>query len=503
MSDSSSDESSGMEYVAAAMTKQKKQRAAVELSCTGSHQQPLSIDDSDASSAASILEVAPPKKKEAAAKSKLPKSRLLESDSSDDSDDSLLKAVPIFQTTKKKNTTTTTTAKIPNKQSEQQRKLAEQERKKAEKLAQKQAEQARKKAEREQKKADKTAEKEAAKESRKRQRLEQQAARGNFATSEIVMLVDPPLLSSKDAYDWTQHEEITTHNCAVHEYRSALVGNNNNCQAIQWIRKNHLQGGAASAWDELRKNNPNGYTHMDRLVLVFDDPKVFIDLLRRTKQDNADDDYPKLRQWLLQLQHTWKAAWPQSTPRPRILLLLHQAERELDRQWVEYRRKTKNSTRRDAADQTPPDESDFRDAITWLLIQYQVECMCCDSLEEIWTTALKMTRALAKGVYKKIPMTELECVKRLKPSTGDNDQPLVTAKDVWLRQLQQVQGISENKARNLVRHYPTIQSLHQGYEESDDPQELVAGCLHATQYQQKLSENVHRLLTSTNPEEIV
>jgi hypothetical protein len=539
MSDSSSDESAFVEYKYLLSKSKSKQKTDTvknlgenlsaevpKLSFTGSLQQPVCLDSDASSSFCSLLEVLPPiaAKKPASETMSKPSvtTALVAStgrncdshwDSSDsDSDDSILNAKPVFKTTtttKKKsdaaakkigphndddNNNNNSNGSVTFKQNEQERKkllkLAEQERKKAERQTSREL---------------RAAEKDAEKETRKRNRLVHQQARGNFATSEIVLLVDPPLFRRHEefeCYDWRQHEEITNHNCAVHEYRSAIGGSN--CQALQWIRKSHVEGGAGKAWEELRLNNPNGYTHMDRLVIVFDDPKVFIELLNRTEQDTTDDDYPQLRQWLFRLEHSWRAAWPNAqSKRPSILLLLHQAMKELDRQWVKHRRLHKNSARQHAT-QHPPTTSDFHDAISWMMIQFQVECMCCESYEEIWTTALKMTRALSKSVYKKTPITELECVKRIKSVTHDSAEPLVKAKDVWYRQLQQLQGISETKARNLVRHYPTIQSLWRGYHDiDDDPSELVAGCLHNSQYQQKMSENIHRLLTSTNPEEII
>jgi hypothetical protein len=529
MSDSSSDESSYVASLLSENNKAKKNPDAVrsmgvpKLSHTGSLQQPVCLDSDASSSFCSLLEVLPPvaAKKTAAAKPTSKRFVALAAhttgkkggghhwDSSDsDSDDSILNAKPVFKTTGKKKAPVAVKKVGPhninnnNNGSVTSSEQTEQERKKHLKLA----EQESKKAERQAVKERRAAEKDAEKETRKRNRLEHQQARGNFATTEIVLLVDPPLFRRREqseCYDWRQHEEIINHNCAVHEYRSAIGGSN--CQALQWIRKDHLDGGAVKAWEELRQNNPDGYTHMDRLVIVFDDPKVFIDLLKRTEQDTTDDDYPQLRQWLLRLENSWRAAWPNAqSKRPAILLLLHQGMKELDRQWVEHRRVHKNSARQHAAQQ-PPTASDFHDAISWMMIQFQVECMYCESYEEIWTTALKMTRALAKSVYKKTPMTELECVKRIKSVAPDTCEPLVKARDVWFRQVQQLQGISEAKARNLVRHYPTIQSLWRGYHDNtdDDPSELVAGYLHNSQYQKKSSESIHRLLTSTNPEEII
>ena len=505
--------------------------AAPKVSYTGSRKQPMSLDSEDDSDSdsddSSMLEVLAPqkqtkkmpppanvtkslpvasKKRPSVAPAKAKPQYILGDTSDSDSDDSLLNGEPLFASSSA--AATGRQAKkhgLKYKELEKERKKQEQERKKQEKLVQKQAEQARKKAERQALKEQKQAKKQAETDSRKRQRLEQQQQRGNFATQEIVLLVDPPLFRRPEThhcYDWKEHDECVKHSCLVQEYPSALGGPN--CHALQWIRRDHLQGGASEAWQQLRQNNAQGYTHQDRLVIVMDDPKVFIQLLQRTPQDDDDDDYPQLRRWLARVEHGWKAAWPHSqhaTTRPKIMILLHRGMEELDRQWVQFRRAHKNSQRRDVG-VSPPSAEEFHDAMTWMLIQFRVECMCCDSYEEIWTTALKMTRALAKAPYKK-NVTELECIKKLKPQVADGAPPLARAKDVWMRQLQQIPGFSEATARNLVRHYPTVQSLWQAYGESDNPEELVAGCLHEKTYQQKKAESIHRLLTSQNPEEFI
>ena len=530
-------------------------RSSPKITYTGgSQQEPMVLDDSSSDSeSSSVLEVLPPAKKISAdaavisstsgvstyttssttstassftTKAKKPplaskatphtNSLLGNSNEDSDSDDSLLLMSPGFKnkappsrplctTTKPSyslsSQTITNSSSLSQKPSGSLKPSASslgKERRKQDNLSQKQAEQARKKAERENLRLQKQKKKQQAAETRKRQRLESQVARGNFAKDEICLLVDPPLYQTYDQYDWREHDEITNHNLLVKEYRSALGGSA--CQTMQWIRAGYLQGGGSAAWEQLRKNNPQGYTHLDRLVVVMDDPKFFLELLQRTAQDDTDDDYPKLRQYLLKLEHGWRAAWSQTEGSPKVMLLLHRPLQEIDRQWVEFRKKYKNSSVQ-MANLSPPSTEEFHDALTWILIQYQVECMCCDSLEEIWTAALKMTRAIAKEPYHH-PITELECINRKKPRVDPTkDHPIVVAQDVWFRQIQQIPRVSEIKARHLIQHYPTIQSLWQAYQEEDNPEELLAGCFSSGRNETKLSKSIYRLLTSTNPEE--
>jgi hypothetical protein len=279
----------------------------------------------------------------------------------------------------------------------------------------------------------------------------------------------------------------------LHSYTSALTCS----KAVQWIRKDYLQGGAQEAVKRLESNESENYEHLPHVMLILE-AEDFFPLLHRTDCDE-DSEFPILKTWLESLISRWKHVWKTSHS-PRIILILHQVHEALDRLWVDHRRQNNN-----AGTPTPPTEWEFQDATQWLLIQFQVECVICPTIESIQSNFHKMTRGLAEAPYVN-KVTEFQCIKKIKQTTAASDD-LSKAKDVWTRQLQMLPGVSEPMARNLTQSYPTMMSLWQAYQDVDDdgcrPQQLVAGDFTNVRRQAKLSESIYRVMTSDNPNEMV
>ena len=104
------------------------------------------------------------------------------------------------------------------------------------------------------------------------------------------------------------------------------------------------------------------------------------------------------------------------------------------------------------------------------MIHFQLDCVHhCPSLEWIQANIHKMSRGICEGVYAN-QVLELPCIKKIKQGPNTDDL-LDRAGDTWLRMLQQVPRISEAEARNIVQHYPTMQSLWQAYQECDEEAE--------------------------------
>jgi hypothetical protein len=268
---------------------------------------------------------------------------------------------------------------------------------------------------------------------------------------------------------------------------------------VQWIRKDSLQGGAADAVQQMHAGNGDGYEHVPVLGIVFDVPHDFIQLLLRSDHDE-DDDYPDLRTWIRSLEAGWRAAWNyRQDRRPRIILFLYQVLGALDRLWVNYQRNRRSD------EQPPPTAEELHDAITWMLIEFQVECVHCDSPEDFSKHLVKMTRMLAEEPYQR-QVTELECIKKLKAECSDMDPPDERATDCWLRQLQQVPRLSRNMASSLVQHYPTAMSLWLAYQDeslSEDEKRVLCADLFSDRRQVKLSDWLYRVMTSDNPDELL
>lgn len=340
----------------------------------------------------------------------------------------------------------------------------------------------------------KQAAKDAEKSTKKRCRDEAGQATGKFASQEIAVLMERSLCRHAT---WNLVDEVKEAGYySVDEYPSLL-----GCNAIQWIRKDFLEGGAADALQMLHAGNPGGYQHLPTLAIVFDVPHDFIQLLEREEHDE-EDDYPKLQKWLLGVQAGWKAAWnAPGNSRPRIILLLHQVPEALDHLWVNHRKRKRKE------DRDPPTGEELYDAITWILIQFQVECIHCRSVEDVSHNINKMTRLLSEEPYIR-QVTELECIKKIKAGCTDIDPPYERSKDCWVRQLQQVPRISLQKARNLTRHYPTASSLWDVYQDEDltedEKRMLVSDLFDQAQSRQvKLSDWLYRVMTSEDPNEIL
>jgi hypothetical protein len=322
--------------------------------------------------------------------SRQPKMMQLDS-SDDDDDDSSLDRNP-----KSKASSTAATKKTASRKKappiDKERKLQEKQEKedrrqheRLEKQATKQREKEDRALKRKHQQVSKQAAKHAEKDTKKRRRDEAGQSTGKFASQEIAVLMERDLCRHAT---WNLVEEVKEAGYSVNEYPSLL-----GCKAVQWIRKDFLKGGADDALTRLHARDHSGYQHLSLLVIVFDVPHDFIKLLEREEHEE-EDDYPQLHNWLLGIQAGWKAAW--NVPdgkQPRIILLLHKVLDALDRLWVNHRKRNRKD------DRAPPTAEELHDAITWMLIQFQVECIHCQSPEDVSHNLNKMTRLLSEEPY--------------------------------------------------------------------------------------------------------
>ena len=452
----------------------------------------------------------------AAKTSKTSKSNSLDfsipSDSDSDEDDFLFTSKRVFEISKQPRRPS---AKLKAKPD------TEKQRKKRELQALKEKE----KQERAQKRKEAKEVKEQQKQQEKRQKKQQSEqinqATGKYSHEEIAILFD------SDMYKADSHglvDALST-DFLVHPYRNRIAqGLSATTSLIQFIRKEKLLGGAKHAVECLesersryKKSNCDGknegYEHIHYLVALFE-PDDFIPLLYRDSQDE-DDDYPALESWLEDIRSRWLRAWPSAAVEPKIIFLLSGLPEALDKMWINYRRQNRNSSRNGGS---LPTVRELQDAMQWVLIQFQVECIFCPNDEFLQSTVHKMTRGLADKPYVN-QVTELECIKKIKQGCAGSNDPLEKARDVWLRQLQQVPGLSENKAQHLAEHFPTCQSLWQAYqwehyceqEQDYDRDDANARCSSLlddkfsadNKRYKKLSDSLYRVLTSDDPYEMI
>lgn len=322
-------------------------------------------------------------------------------------------------------------------------------------------------------------------------------------------------------------ESNSMDNVAPVRWDGIPVGRGAGC--IRWIRRDHIAGGSAGIASA--PSNDDNVQRTDIVAVVFHNPKAFLKLLERDAAAEARDDYPELRMWLANVRSSlasrWEKRWksdpntgggrngrgttsaagtsgassstgddaPQSTT--RIVLVLHKVQEELQRQWNQGGRRRRSFA--------PTSEEELNDATVWLLIEQHVECTLTSTDEETAEYLLNLTRALSEAPYYD-DVTELHCVAKLKADSAATTAE-EKAKCAWMRQVQQLPGLSEAKARKLVEHYPTLMSLLDEYEDptltNDEKKTLLEDCLVEGRKARKLSESMYRLMTSNDPNELI
>ncbi|KAI9919891.1 hypothetical protein PsorP6_015939 [Peronosclerospora sorghi] len=79
--------------------------------------------------------------------------------------------------------------------------------------------------------------------------------------------------------------------------------------------------------------------------------------------------------------------------------------------------------------------------------------------------------------------------------------------NAWLRMLQVIPGVSEDKAQCLLDHFPTFASLMQAYRDPHlsraQKQDLVADKLHDARIERALSKRIYTVLWEANPEALI
>ncbi|KAL7574450.1 hypothetical protein ACA910_015821 [Epithemia clementina (nom. ined.)] len=348
---------------------------------------------------------------------------------------------------------------------------------------------------------------EQAKQQRKDAREEAGQARGKFASQEVAVLMEPALVNH-EVFDVKGIFEEQGYQ--LHSYPSAL-----SCLAVQWVRRDYLLGGASEALKMVHARKDDEFELFNTLVVLFDCPHDFISLIQQVDGDKVvaneaigtygedDDDYPKLESWLLGLVAGWRAAWRKTcADRPRIYLILYQVQKALDKAWVNYNRSRGGENR----GPPPPNAEQLHDAILWMLIQFQIEVIHCESKDDVPKELAKITRFLANARYQ-AQTTELACIQKIKAQVSDMAPSHERAVDCWIRQLQQVPRVSAEMARCFARFYPTARSLWLAYQDPDltleEKHVLVANCFGTRASQLKVSHWMYRIFSSQNPNELL
>ena len=299
-------------------------------------------------------------------------------------------------------------------------------------------------------------------------RVQAAQRQGKYASQEIAVLLEPSLYHHAT---WKVATEMESYR--VHEYRSGLGRS-----LIQWKRCDYDKGGADAALEEQGE-------HIPTLVIVFDVAHDLLDLLK---------DESLLDAFLREIHVGYRAAWPGSKE-PRIYFLVYQLMETLDRLWI----------RKSPHDPDPLHVEDVHDSLSYLLIQHQIECLQCSTLDAMTHEIAKMTRLLSEAPY--VPCNhQRACLKFIPAECSDDDPSWVKAHDTWRRQIQVLPQMGEAAARTLIRTYPTGRSLWLAYQQSDDDEaerRLLVSTSLGSRTLSKKSMWMYQIMTSTDPNELL
>jgi hypothetical protein len=145
-------------------------------------------------------------------------------------------------------------------------------------------------------------------------------------------------------------------------------------------------------------------------------------------------------------------------------------------------------------------ERTLQDALAFLSFEYRIDCIKCESREEVLRKVLHMTRTLGKMLYES-PTHNLSCVVKRKPS-GDGANAL---RSIWQNMLCCVSGLSDSKAKALTsdKRFSCPKDLIQSLVTVPNPKSLMESAFDqgGTRNYSKLASTVATLLLSNNPKE--
>jgi hypothetical protein len=314
---------------------------------------------------------------------------------------------------------------------------------------------------------------------------------GKFAKDEIAVIVEPSLKES--VYVPLQELE--------HTYGYKGVEHNGlDHGTVVFIRRDALKGGAESAVTAMKSGRISGFEFLNKLIVIFADPNKFLELLE--KHDDETDNYLKLEEYISELRRSWNSSWKElNQPTPKITLLLPSVKKALNKLWH-----SSSTHLHTSVPNLPPRDFELEDAAMWCSIQFSVDIIPLSGDEQLTDFLQKMTRTISETPYRD-QVTELECIKKIRSDLPATARPHEKARDTWERMLLQVPQLSLQRARNVTQVYPTMMSLwndYQNLEASDVQKEAaIADCLGGKSQQMKISQSLFRILTSSDPNELI
>jgi hypothetical protein len=308
-----------------------------------------------------------------------------------------------------------------------------------------------------------------------------QAAAGKFFADEVACIIDPRLLEEfgQPFLDAIGAQENSTDRFAALLSPPADVKVPG---SVWWTRRSKLEGGAAAAAVE-------GVEIVDDVfAVVYYDASRFVRMLAVHGQ--PPNSFPEVGAAvdLMRVQAPYIR---------RIVLVLQGVAMEVNRMQQQGGNTFGANT---------PTLTMLQDAMAWLVIAKGIECKLTKNTCETATYLWNMTRALAKNPYRE-KVTAIHCAKRLNcrvdPSSAGPGSTL--PQDIWMRQLMMIPGVSEKKARSIVRLYPSARSLVKALTDPmlREPHFLLSDKMGGDRSESKLSQRIYMFMTSTDPETLL
>ncbi len=148
-------------------------------------------------------------------------------------------------------------------------------------------------------------------------------------------------------------------------------------------------------------------------------------------------------------------------------------------------------------------EAEIKQNINHLLVHRDCEVIFFNSDEAMANQIKSMTRYFAEKAYIK-ETHSLNVVPKANCPLDYSEEEHGDHKKAWCRMLMQVPGVGPAKAVALCRHYPTINSLYDKYNdlrlEEEDKLNLLANKMGGRVRHGALSGRIYRLMTSANPQ---
>ncbi|GMF29144.1 unnamed protein product [Phytophthora lilii] len=185
----------------------------------------------------------------------------------------------------------------------------------------------------------------------------------------------------------------------------------------------------------------------------------------------------------------------------------------MDRALIELKKQQKQKKKSPAPSTSPSPSmisfADLHEVAFQLFMDVGAHTKFTCDLEATANYVALLTRELVIASSRATVLEEfLESVSRYKSFRVTRSGGTASAcANAWLRMLQVIPGVSEDKAQCLLDHFPTFDSLMRAYRDPrlslEQKENLVADKLHDARIQRALSKRIYAVFCEENPDAII